>query len=228
MTLEQLISDLPEPERLGQIGGCSIGSLRAGHGWSGRERVSRELETVVPDMSPAADLAALLRACASGDRAAFRRLYDREAARLYGIALRLTRSPALAADAVQEALLQVWRNAARFDPARGAPEAWLVTLVRYRALDLVRRTAREVPGLEPPEAEDETPDALAGLIRSAEGAALQRCLEALDPERRRLIVMAFVDGLTHADLANRLGTPLGTVKSWIRRALLSLRRCLEP
>ncbi len=206
----------------------AVGSPRRERGWRGPERLSREQETVVPDTQPAAELAALLRACAGGDRAAFRRLYDREAARLYGVALRLTRSPALAADAVQEALLQVWQNAARFDPSRGAAEAWLVTLVRYRALDLVRRTAREVPGLEPPETEDETPDALAGLLRSAEGAALQRCLEALEPERRRLIVMAFVDGLTHADLATRLGAPLGTVKSWIRRALLSLRRCLEP
>ena len=174
----------------------------------------------------AGDAEDLLRRCAAGDRAAFRLLYDRWGGRLHGIALRITRQSALAADATQDAFVQIWQQASRFDPSRGSAEAFLVSLVRYRALDLVRRGAREVPGYEPPEQEDESPDALSQLVSTAEGAALHRCLERLEPDRRKLIVMAFVDGLSHGDLAEKAGAPLGTVKSWIRRSLLSLRECL--
>ena len=175
---------------------------------------------------PPEDTAALIVRCAAGDRAAFRLVYDQWAARLHGIALRLTRQPGLAADATQEAFIQLWRHAGRFDPERGTAEAFLVTLVRYRALDLLRRGAREVSGYEPPDAPDDGPDALAQLAASAEGTALRRCLARLDTERRKLVLLAFVDGLSHNDLAARLGQPLGTVKSSIRRSLLSLRECL--
>lgn len=173
-------------------------------------------------------IAALLTRSAGGDRAAFRRLYDLQSGRLYGIALRITRQSALAADAVHDAFVSVWQYADRFDPERGAGEAWLTSIVRYRALDLVRRGAREVTGVELPELEDDDPDPLARLLGSAEGAALHRCLEELEEERRQLIVHAFMDGLTHNELADRYGMPLGTVKSSIRRGLAGLRRCLEP
>jgi RNA polymerase sigma-70 factor, ECF subfamily len=172
------------------------------------------------------DIAVLLRRCAAGDRAAFRLLYDRWGSRLYGISLRITRQSALAADATQETFVQIWQQAQRFDPARGSAEAFLVSLARYRALDVVRRQSREVPGYEPAEAADETPDALSRLVSTAEGVALHRCLNRLEAERRRLMVMAFVDGLSHSELAERLSVPLGTVKSWIRRSLVSLRECL--
>jgi RNA polymerase sigma-70 factor, ECF subfamily len=168
----------------------------------------------------------LLQRCAAGDGVAFRTLYDRWNARLYGIALRITRQPSLAADAMHDAFVQVWEQARRFDPARGSSEAWMIGLVRYRSLDIVRRQTREVPGYEAEEREDESPDALSRLVSTAEGAALQRCLQQLEAERRRLVVMAFVDGLSHSELAERLRVPLGTVKSWIRRSLLSLRECL--
>ena len=170
---------------------------------------------------------ALLRRCANQDRVAFRQLYDRWSGRLHGIALRVTRQPSLAADAVHDAFVQIWQQAGRFDPSRGSPEAFLVTIVRYRALDILRRGAREVVGYEQSvEQEDESPDALARLVSTSEGAALQRCLDLLDPDRRKLIIMAFVDGLSHSELATRTGAPLGTLKSWIRRSLLSLRECL--
>jgi RNA polymerase sigma-70 factor (ECF subfamily) len=178
--------------------------------------------------SAADDTAGLLRSCAAGDRAAFRTLYDRWGPRLHGIALRITRQPALAADATHDTFVLVWQQAHRFDPSRGSAEAFLISLVRYRALDIVRRRVREVPGYEPDERADDAPDALAQLVGSAEGAALHRCLGLLDPERRRLVVMAFVDGLTHSELAEKLSVPLGTVKSWIRRSLVSLRECLAP
>src|SRR5580698_3479115 len=117
---------------------------------------------------PAADDAAsLLRASAAGDRAAFRALYDRWGPRLHGIALRITRQASLAADATHDAFVQVWQQAHRFDPARGSAEAFLISLVRYRALDIVRRHAREIPGYEPEEVEDESPNALSRLVSSA-------------------------------------------------------------
>jgi RNA polymerase sigma-70 factor (ECF subfamily) len=174
----------------------------------------------------AGDTARLLVRCGNGDRSAFRTLYDQWGGRLHGIALRITRQAPLAADATHDAFVQVWQQAHRFDPARGSAEAFLISLVRYRAMDIVRRRGREIPGFEPEERADETPDALAQLVGSTEGAALHRCLALLDAERRRLVVMAFVDGLSHSELAEKLGMPLGTVKSWIRRSLLSLRECL--
>ncbi len=172
-------------------------------------------------------LAELLQRCGAGDRGAFRRLYDLQAARLHGIALRITRRAALAADAVHDTFVSVWQYANRFDPARGSAEAWLTSILRYRALDIARREAREVTGIELPEPADEEPDPLVQLMGTAEGEELRRCLDQLDTERRALITRAFMDGLTHSDLAVRLGMPLGTVKSLIRRGLAVLRKCLE-
>jgi RNA polymerase sigma-70 factor, ECF subfamily len=173
------------------------------------------------------ETASLLRACGGGDRAAFRRLYELWGARLHGIALRITRQPSLAADATHDAFVQVWQRAARFDPARGSPEAWLVSLVRYRALDIVRNRAREIGGYEPADEADKAPDAFAVLVQSTEGTALKRCLHELDPERRRIVLLAYVDGFSHGELSARLSLPLGTVKSWIRRGLRALRDCLD-
>jgi len=169
----------------------------------------------------------LLRRCAGGDKAAFRQLYDLSAPRLYAVALRITRQTSLAADAVHDAFLQVWQHADRFDADRGSAETWLISLARYRALDLIRRHGREIAGVEMPERADEDPDQLERLMRQREGAALGRCLDRLEADKRQLVVLAFTDGLTHAELSSRLNTPLGTVKSWIRRGLQDLRRCLE-
>ncbi len=169
----------------------------------------------------------LLRSCADGDKAAFRRLYERQAPRLYGLALRLLQQPALASDAVHDAFVQVWRRSARFDPSRNAGEAWLASLLRYRAIDILRRRSREQYGIERREEADDAPDALDQLAGRADSEALHRCLEELEEAQRRAIVLAFLDGLSHVELASRLRSPLGTVKSWVRRGLLGLRRCLE-
>ena len=125
--------------------------------------------------------------------------------------MRITRQTALAADATQDAFVQVWQQAHRFDPARGSAQVFLISLVRYKALDIVRRRAREVPGHEPDERPDESPDALEQMVDFAEGAALHRCLGLLDSERRQLVVLAFVDGLSHSELANR------TIENPLRR-----------
>ena len=169
----------------------------------------------------------LLSRCGGGDRAAFRRLYDLQSARLYGQALRLTRQPQLAADAVHDAFLQVWQRSSRFDPARGHAEAWLSSLLRYRAIDILRKRGRENYGVEAADEPDTGPDALQQLVSSSEGSALRRCLDQLEEGQRRVVLLAFVDGLSHSELAAKLQAPLGTVKSWVRRALLGLRRCLE-
>jgi RNA polymerase sigma-70 factor (ECF subfamily) len=175
----------------------------------------------------AAELSDLLSRCAAGDRAALRRLYDLQAPRLKGLALRITGSQAMAEDVLHDVFLRVWQQAGQFDPARGTPRAWLTTLTRYRALDLRRHAGREVAAAAPPDLADESPDAIARLIASADGRALYHCLAALDAPRRRMIRLAFIDGRTHADIAATLDMPLGTVKSMIRRGLSALKRCLE-
>ncbi len=167
----------------------------------------------------------LLQRCAAGDRDAFRALYDRHAARLYAVALRITRHANLASDTVQEAFVQIWQNARQYDASRGAPEAWMIGLTRYRALDLVRRAG---PALIPLEDDQSATafDDLAPLDDAADGRALRQCLERLDPNRRRLIVLAFVEGFSHAELAAQFVIPLGTIKSTIRRSLAALKDCL--
>jgi RNA polymerase sigma-70 factor (ECF subfamily) len=167
----------------------------------------------------------LLQRCAQGDRVAFRALYDRHAPRLYAVALRITRHGNLAADTVQEAFIQIWQNARLFDPTRGHAEAWMIGLTRYRALDLVRRAG---PSLLPLEEEPDLSayDTLDAMASDADGRALQQCLERLEPSRRRLVVMAFVEGFSHSELAAQFVIPLGTIKSAIRRALAALKECL--
>lgn len=172
-------------------------------------------------------LAMLIVAVAAGDDAAFRQIYDLRASRLFGIAMRITRQPALSADAVQEAFLELWSNAGRFDEGRGNPDVWLASLVRYRALDMMRRRSREAPEEDVPEAVDEEPDALTQLVSGAETAALRACMDRLPEDRRALLSLAFLDGLSHSQLAARQGATLGSVKHAIRRSLMALRDCLE-
>ena len=173
------------------------------------------------------DLAGLLARCADGDQTALRRIYDEHAPRLKGLALRITGSDALAEDVLHDVFLHIWQEAGRFDPTRAPARGWLTTLVRFRALELLRRGSREQTGAVLPDMEDDQPDAYARLIASAEGAALHACLLQLDAAPRQAIKLAFVDGLTHGEVADRLSLPLGTVKSTIRRGLIRLKRCLD-
>ena len=146
---------------------------------------------------------------------------------MYAVALRITGNTALAADAVHDAMLQVWRNAERYETSRGNADGWLISLARYRALDIRRRQGRELTGIEMPERADEGPDALSVIVAEADGAALRACLEQIDPPRRELVLLAFGNGLTQMEVSKRVGQPLGTVKSTIRRALIALRSCLD-
>jgi RNA polymerase sigma-70 factor (ECF subfamily) len=171
----------------------------------------------------------LIVAVQRGSRAALKRLYELESRRLYGVALAILRRPELAADALQDAFIQVWQNAQSFSAARGNAAAWLTGIVRYRALDAVRKGRREVLSDDPALGDRaEEPDLLERLDRRLAGDALKRCLDTLEEKQRRSILLAFVEGLSHAEIAARLNAPLGSVKSWVRRGLLALRSCLEP
>ncbi len=174
-------------------------------------------------------IAILIASCARGDRAALAELYRLSSPQLFGLALRMVRQRHLAEEVLQEAFLAVWRHAGGFDPARGAGFAWLAAIVRNQAIDLMRRRGRETP-LDP-EAAAALPDPAAGPLELAAGSeaarALAACLDELEDGPRRSILLAYYDGLTYEQAAARLATPVGTVKSWIRRSLLRLKGCLE-
>ena len=176
------------------------------------------------------EVAALLAATAGGDRAAFQRLYEKTSPTLLGSLVRILRDRALAEDALQEVYIQVWNRAGQFEAARGSAWAWLVSIARYRAIDLRRRESRRPGGgdfeLETVAAESEPHEGLMSLGLSA-GASLERCLGALQSRQRQCIVLAYEGGLSHSEVALDLGESLGTVKSWIRRGLAALKRCLE-
>lgn len=172
--------------------------------------------------------ALLIEAVGRGSRAALKRLYELESRRLYGIALRIVRRPEIAAEVLQEVFIQVWQNARSFSPERGAGAAWLTGIVRFRALDAIRKFGRESLADDPTLGDRPIePDVIAQIDGKAAATALRRCLDLLDEKQRRCVVLAFVDGFSHAEIAQRLATPLGSVKSWVRRGLLALRSCLQ-
>lgn len=174
------------------------------------------------------DLSTLLQRVAEGDRNALQAVYARQSARLFGIAMAILRERAAASDVLQDAFLKVWQRAGQFDPARGEASAWLSQVVRNGALDAVRARGREVLSDDPGLGDGAVAaDALDVLATAEEGARLRHCLNQLDSKNRDGVVLAFVHGLSHPEIAARLGQPLGTVKSWIRRGLLSLRACLS-
>jgi RNA polymerase sigma-70 factor (ECF subfamily) len=186
------------------------------------------LPFMVRRMDASSDLASLLSAVAGGDRAALRAVYQRQSTRLFGVAMAILRDRDAAADAVQEAFLRVARRARQFDPARGAAEVWLAAIVRHAALDTLRARGREVPTDDPALGDRAVaPEAFDRVVASAEGRRLRDCLAALEEKNRAGIVLAFVHGLSHAQVAARLDLPLGTAKAWIRRGLLRLRECLS-
>lgn len=183
-------------------------------------------------MATPEQLTAWLSATADGDERAFQRLYTATAPHLYALLLRILRTEATAQDALQDTFVKIWQKADTYSPERGAPLTWLLSVARYRALDLLRRKRPEV-GLP------EDPDLAATLMvdEIARGpdedqdtqqslAAVQACLGTLQDDHRRSLLLAYYDGLTHQELARRLEAPLGTVKSWIRRGLARLRECL--
>ncbi len=173
------------------------------------------------------ELADLVAALAGGDQAALRAIYERQSVRLFGVANAILRDREAAADAVHDAFVKIAGRAGQFDESRGAAEAWLAGIVRHAALDIARRRGREIPSDDPHLGDSAVEaDALDRLAASADSARLRDCLNRLEEKNRRGIILAFVHGLSHAQVAAKLDEPLGTVKAWIRRGLLRLRECL--
>src|SRR5438093_6861450 len=182
-----------------------------------------------------ATLESLLSRVALRDQQAVRELYRRTAARLFAVALRIVPQRARAEELLQEAYINVWNNAASFVQHRGTPLTWLISIVRNKALDAARVPSRKISMTVPDDESEETAfdvaDESAGpleqLVERCDDLTLQTCLEALEPEARRSILLAFYEGLTHKQLADKLGRPLGTVKAWVRRGLERIKHCIE-
>ena len=177
----------------------------------------------------ASDVDDLLTRTAAGDQAAFAALYDAMSARVYGLAVRVVRDGAQAEEVAQEAFVEAWRTAARFDAARGSAIAWILTITHRRAVDRVRavRAAtereRKVAAGDTRTPYDEVVEEVsAGLER----AQVRRCLKTLTALQREAITLAYYEGYTYRDVAERLRTALPTIKARMRDGLIRLRDCL--
>jgi RNA polymerase sigma factor (sigma-70 family) len=177
----------------------------------------------------AEDRAALLR-IADGELAALEDLYDRYKTMAYSIAYRITNDATLAEDVVQDAFLGAWRNAARYVEGRGSVKTWLLSIVHHRAIDAIRRRR---PTTELPEIETALPAAMtlpdvwAEVSAGLDAEMVRSALGELSDVQREALELAYFGGLTQMEIADRTGTPLGTIKSRMRLGLLAMRRSLE-
>lgn len=174
------------------------------------------------------DAMELIGLIAAGDRGAFERFYDRYSPSVFALALRMLNHRAAAEDLVQDVFLQVWKNASRFDARRGQPEAWLLTVARNRAIDRLRadgsarqgvklyRDQHSVPNVESP-----------SVIQNEDRRSVHAALTMLNEDQRRVLEMAYFDGLSQSEIAERLNAPLGTVKSRMRIGMERLRQHLH-
>jgi RNA polymerase sigma-70 factor (ECF subfamily) len=180
-------------------------------------------------MAEQEELARLLQATARGDRQAFARLYELTAPKLLGAGVHMLKRRELAEDVLQDLFVKIWHRAAEYQVERGGVLTWLYSVQRYLALDKLRAQ-------RPTEALDEEvsntlafegPDPSMMAMNTDMAGRVHRCLDTLTDVQRRSVTLAFFEGLTHTELTQKLQMPLGTVKSWIRRGLMSLQKCLE-
>ncbi|MCF3935428.1 sigma-70 family RNA polymerase sigma factor [Acuticoccus sp. M5D2P5] len=175
----------------------------------------------------AAELEDLLAKTALGDRRAFRKLYERSNARLFALCYRILNDPAEAEDVVQDAYVKIWRYAERYSASRARPMTWMIAIARNLAIDRLRARKSPAAALDVASSVADTamrPDERS--MASAEAKRLIACIKSLGEQDARLVRIAYFGGVTYAALAQRDGTPLGTIKSRMRRALASLRGCL--
>jgi RNA polymerase sigma-70 factor, ECF subfamily len=175
---------------------------------------------------------AVMRRVAEGDSVAFERVYDAFSGILYSLALRILEQPEDTEELLQEVFIKIWKDARDYDPRRGAPLAWAITITRHKAIDKIRSTARRLRLYEAAQAEAKSNSApLPQPINDAESSenaqAVRESLGRLPPEVRESIELAFFSGLSHSQIASRLSLPLTTVKSRIRRAMMQLRQSLR-
>jgi RNA polymerase sigma-70 factor (ECF subfamily) len=173
----------------------------------------------------------LLQRCVSGDSVALRTLYDQVAPQLFALLLRILHRTELAEEALQEVFLSIWRNASTYRSQRGKPIAWMVSIARNRALDIRRSGKHHGAAQELTEATEQTlaaegSDPVDHAAASLEAERLTQCMQRLSADQDRCIRLAFVSGLTHEEIARQLNSPIGTIKSWVRRGLQALKECL--
>ena len=188
-----------------------------------------------PPPERSAQLAALLARVALGDQRAFAEVYRQSAAHLYGVAVRIVRDGPIAEEILQEAFVSVWHHAGSYDAARSQPITWLTSIVRNRCLDQRRRRELDTVTLAGSDDDDapawdlpsEGPGPVDLLLAGAQARSVRDCVDALEPAQKQAVALAFFQGLSHGELAAHMRVPLGTVKSWVRRGLEKLRRCLD-
>src|SRR4249920_254409 len=177
------------------------------------------------DTDRSTHLAHLLARTALADQAAYAELYRLSAPHLYGVALRILREPALAEDLLQEAFVNIWHHAGSYSAAKAKPQTWLTSIVRNRCLDQLRRREPDTVTMTRDEDEAEMefeaqgPTPVELLLAGAEANSVRDCVDGLDGGQKQAIALAFYQGLSHAELADHLRQPLGTIKSWVRRGL---------
>jgi len=171
----------------------------------------------------------LLSRCALGDRLAFGRLYEVTAPKLFGVSLRILGNRGDAEDAAQETFVKVWHSAGRYLPGRGSAVGWMVAIARNAAIDKLR--ARKAPTRDIADMidlADPGPTPEASAARADDRRRIEVCLGQLPADRARAVRAAYVEGHTYDDLARAFGVPINTMRTWLRRSLIALRRCLEP
>ena len=179
-------------------------------------------------MDPNHDFLYLLSATAQGDKLAFADLYRQSSAKLYAVSLQMLRRRDLAEEAVQEAFVRIWHNAGDYQQEKGTVLTWMISIVRYRALDMLRaaKSRRETGDERLEEAtHDQTPEQ--ELYEQRDRVRIDRCMDGLEGSQRQAIELAYFRGLTHMEVCEQMETPLGTIKTWIRRGLERLKRCIE-
>src|SRR5215218_922091 len=164
-----------------------------------------------------AELVGLIGAVAQGDQAAFERLYVATRAKLYGVVLRILRRQDLAEEVIQETYVKIWSSAGQFNPALASPITWMASIARNRAIDIVRKKT---------EVASDSPDPLARREMTEELRRLLECIGRLEPDRQRLVLLAYYNGWSREQLAEKFAAPVNTVKTWLRRSMLDIRECL--
>ncbi len=175
-----------------------------------------------------AELVWLIAAVAKGDEAAFERLYVATRAKLYGVVLRIVRRQDLAEEVVQETYVKLWHGAGQFNPASSSPITWMTSIARRRAIDVVRKKSEASPEEEPSPAEAaaESADPLARREMTEELKRLLECVGRLEPDRQKLVLLAYYNGWSRGQLAEKFAAPVDTVKTSLRRSLMDIRECL--
>jgi len=180
-----------------------------------------------PQRQAPSDLDNIMKRVAAGDQNAFATLYDAIAPRAYGLIRRITRDPALAEEVTQDALVEVWRTAPRFDTERGSAVGWILSIAHHRAVDRVR-AEQAAADRERRASTASVPfdEVIAEVTARLEHEAVRRCLRALTSIQREAILLAYYGGLSYRDVAERLGAALPTIKTRMRDGLIRLRDCL--